>query len=223
MERSLGGSLQSSFQDLWGQVIGFIPELVIAIAIVVVGWILGGFFKGVVRTLFKKLKITSALDKAGVDTLSEKAGYSFKPAEFIGTLVEWFVIIVFIVVALDVLGLNEVTTFFTVEILTYIPRVIVASLILLGAMVVANLVATSVAGAARAAGFHTADMIARFAKYAILVFAVLAALNQLQIATELVQMLFAGFVFGVSLAFGLAFGLGGRDTASRYLDRITRR
>lgn len=223
MERNLGTSLQQSFSDLGDQVIGFLPELVIAILIVVVGWVLGGLLKGVVKTLFKTFNITTALDKAGVDTLSERAGYRFKPAEFVGSLIEWFVIIVFIVVALDVLGLNEVTSFFTVEILTYIPRVIVASLILLGAMVVARLVAASVAATARAAGFQTADMIARFAKYSILVFAVLAALNQLQIATELVQMLFAGFVFGVSLAFGLAFGLGGRETASRYLERITRR
>lgn len=223
MEKTIGDSLRESFQDLGAQVIAFIPELVIAILIVVAGWLLGGFLKGIVKTLFKKLKLTSALDKAGVDTLSERAGYAFKPAEFVGSLVEWFVIIVFIVVALDVLQLNDVTSFFTVEILTYIPRVIVAALILLGAMVLANLVATSVAGAARAANFGSADMIARFSKYAILVFAGLAALNQLQIATELVQLLFAGLVFGTSLAFGLAFGLGGRETAARYLERMTRR
>lgn len=222
MERDLLTSLEYSFRELWGDVIGFLPELVIAIVVVVIGWIVGGICKSIISKLFKTLKLTAMLDKAGVDTLSEKAGYQFKPAEFVGSLVKWFVVLVFLVVALDVLQLNEVTSFFTVEILTYIPRVVVAALILLGAMVVANLVASSVGGAARAAGFRTADVIARFAKYSILVFAVLAALNQLQIAAELVQLLFAGLVFGVSLAFGLAFGLGGRETASRYLDKLTR-
>lgn len=222
MQRTLADSLQASFYDLWGTVISFLPELVIAILVLVVGWIIGDILKSLTKKLFKTFRISAALDKAGVDALSERAGYRFKPAEFVGALVKWFVIIVFIVVALDILNLNQVTSFFTVEILTYIPRVIVAAFILLGAMVLAQIVSASVAGTARAAGFRTAEVIASFTKYAILVFAVLAALNQLQIATELVQLLFAGFVFAASLAFGLAFGLGGKDIAARYLEKMTR-
>lgn len=222
MDQNLLDALQYSFQELWADVINFIPELVIAILVLVVGWILGGFLKSLTQQLFKTLHLTNALDKAGVDALSERAGYRFKPAQFVGSLIKWFVIAVFIVVALDILGLNEVTTFFTVEILTYIPRVIVAALILLGAMLLANIVSVSVGGAARAAGFKASQVIASFTKYAILIFAVLAALNQLQIATELVQLLFAGFVFATSLAFGLAFGLGGKEAASRYLSHMTR-
>src|SRR5690606_20172574 len=114
---------------------------------------------------FKALNLTAILDKAGVDTLSERAGYRFKPAQFVGSLVKWFIILVFLVVALDILHLNEVTSFFTDEVLTYIPRVIVAVFILLSSMVVANLLDDVVGGAARASGFRTADMIARFAKY----------------------------------------------------------
>lgn len=222
MQRNLSDSLQSSFYDLWGTVVNFLPELIIAILVLVVGWVLGGVLKGITKKLFKTLHLTSALDKAGVDALSQKAGYNFNPAEFVGSLIKWFVVLVFAVVAFDILNLNQVTAFFTGEILTYIPRVIVAAAILLGAMVLAQLVSASVAGAARAAGFHTADIIASFTKYAILVFAVLAALNQLQIATELVQLLFGGFIFAVSLAFGLAFGLGGKDVAARYLEKMTR-
>lgn len=222
MQRNLVDSLGASFYDLWGTVINFLPELIIAILVLIVGWILGDILKGVVKKLFKTLHLTTALDKAGVDALSARAGYQFQPAEFVGSLVKWFVIIVFVVVALDILNLNQVTSFFTVEILTYIPRVIVAAFILLGAMLLAQIVSASVAGAARAAGFRTADVIASFTKYAILVSAVLAALNQLQIATELVQLLFGGFVFAASLAFGLAFGLGGKDLASRYLEKMTR-
>lgn len=222
MNRGLLSSLEYSFRELWTDLIGFLPELVIAIVVVVIGCIVGNICKSVVTRIFKVLNITKMLDRAGVDTLSERAGYQFKPAEFVGSLIKWFVILVFVVVALDILHLEEVTSFFTIEILTYIPRVVVAALILLGAVAVSTLVADSVAGAARAAGFRTADMIASFVKYAIIVFAVLAALNQLQIAAELVQLLFAGLVFGVSLAFGLAFGLGGRETASRYLSKITR-
>ncbi|HMO78537.1 MAG TPA: hypothetical protein PKA42_03870 [Candidatus Paceibacterota bacterium] len=222
MQRNLTDALQYSFYDLWGKVISFLPELIIAILVVVVGWIIGGVLKSVTKKLFKTFHLSYALDKAGMDTLSERAGYRFQPDEFVGTLIKWFVIAVFVVVALDVLNLNQVTSFFTTEILTYIPRVIVASFILLGSILLAQFVGASIAGAARAAGFKTADMIASFARYAILVFAVLAALNQLQIATELVQLLFGGFVLAAALAFGLAFGLGGKDVAARYLEKMTR-
>lgn len=222
MQRDLFYSLQMSSQDLSRGVISFLPEIIIAILVLVAGWIIGGVLSGITKKIFKTFHITAALDKAGVDALSERAGYRFKPADFVAGLVKWFVIAIFLVVALDILNLNEVTSFFTVEILTYIPRVIVAALILLGAMVLANVVSVSVEGAAKAAGFRTSHVIASFTRYAILVFAVLAALNQLQIATELVQLLFAGLVFGASLAFGLAFGLGGKETAARYLSKLTR-
>lgn len=220
MNQELLDSLRFSFQNLWNDVIAFLPELVIAILVVIVGWIIGGMFKGIVERLFKSLHLNEALDKAGIDTLTKRAGYDFKPGAFMGSLIKWFVIIVFIVVALDVLRLNEVTTFFSEEVLTYLPRVIVAALILLGSVVVAQVVSASVVAAARAGGFSAAEMLGSFTRYAIIVFAVLAALSQLQIAPEMVQTLFAGLVFGLALAFGLAFGLGGRETASRYLGKL---
>lgn len=220
MDRDIVTSIQYSFQELWNDVITFIPELVIALLVVIAGFIIGGILRGVTEGVFKKLRLDDALDKAGLDTLTERAGHKFRPGHFVGLLVKWFVVIVFVVVALDVLKLNEVTTFFSEEVLTYLPRVIVAALILLGSMLVAQVVGKSVEAGARAGGFKAASLVGSFTRYAILVFAVLAALSQLQIAPDLVQTLFAGLVFGLSLAFGLAFGLGGRETASKYLEKL---
>ena len=221
MEYNLINSLRMSFQTLSNDLVGFIPELVIAILVVIVGWIFGNILKSITERIFKTLKLDAALDSAGVDTLAERAGYPFKPGHFVGSLIKWFVIIVFIVVALDVLGLNEVTGFFSNEVLTYLPRVIVAALILFGSMLLAQFVGASVSAAARAANFRSADMLGTFTRYAILTFAVLAALSQLQIAPDLVQTLFMGVVFAVSLALGLAFGLGGRDAAAKYIAEVT--
>lgn len=215
-------SLELSFNDLWVDVVEFIPAIIMAILVVVIGWIIGAVLQGVVERIFRALNIHAALDAAGVDTLAARAGYAFKPGMFVGALVKWFVIVVFVVAALDILRLDEVTVFFRDVVLTYLPKVIVAVLILLVATVLANVVAASVAAGARAAGFRAAELLGSIARYAILTFAVLAALNQLEIAPELVQMLFAGIVFGASLAFGLAFGLGGRDAASRYIGDMTR-
>ncbi|MDA8597220.1 hypothetical protein N9L26_02685 [Candidatus Pacebacteria bacterium] len=220
MNRDVFNSIEFSLAELTRDVMNYLPELIVALLLVIVGWILGGLVKSLVMKLIKMFNIDDLLDKAGVDTLVQKAGHKFRPAHFVGTLMKWFVILVFVVAALDVLNLGEVTQFFRDVVLVYLPRVIVAALILLGAMIVARLAGASVEAAARAGGFNAADMIGTFTRYAIIIFAVMAALNQLQIAPELVQTLFAGLVFGLALAFGLAFGLGGRETAARYLTKL---
>lgn len=215
--------LQYSFQSLWVEVITFLPQIVIALLILILGWILGVVLKHLIIKIFATLKVNELLSVTGVTTLTNRTGYELKAGAFVGGLVKWFTIVVFLVAALDVLKLDQVNAFFREVVLGYLPQVIVAVLILLGAFVVANFIDKSISAGARAAGFGTPEMLGRFARYAIIVFAILAAFNQLRIAPELVQMLFGGFVFASSLALGLAFGLGGRDAAARYVDSVTRR
>lgn len=221
MGNDLLTTLKESFSGLWGDVVSFLPELMLAVLVLVVGWIIGGALKQVVERIFTKLKINKALDAAGVDDLAGRAGYELKAGQFVGTLVKWFVILVFIVAALEILRLDQVTIFFRDVVLGYLPKVIVAVLILLGAMVIANLAGTSVVAGSRAAGFASPDVLGSVTRYAIILFAILAALNQLEIAPELVQTLFMGIIFGASLAFGLAFGLGGKDAAANYIRKMT--
>lgn len=222
MERDLFGSLHSSFWGVSNDLFSFVPEIVLALVVVIFGWIIGGWLSHVVERIFAKLKVNQALDAAGVDEITDRAGYKLEAGIFVGALVKWFIILVFFVAALDILRLDQVTIFFRDVVLGYLPRVIVAVLILLVAMVVANVASASVAAGARAAGFSAAELLASFTRYSILVFAVLAALSQLEIAPELVEILFMGIVFAASLAFGLAFGLGGKEAAARYIDKISR-
>lgn len=215
--------LQYSFQALWVEVVAYTPQLVVALLILIAGWIVGGALKRVIESVFKTLRVNKLLNAAGAETLASRAGYTLDAGAFVGTLVKWFVIVVFFVAALDVLNLDQVTIFLQDVVLGYLPLVIVAVLILFGSMIVANVAHTSVTAAARASGFGTPELLGNFARYAIIVFAVLAALAQLQIAPEMMQMLFGGFVFAASLALGLSFGLGGREAAARYIERVTRR
>ena len=221
-EGNVLSTLEASFYGLWQEVLMFMPEIVLALVVLIVGWIIAGSLKHVVERTFKALKVNEALDAAGVDAITKRAGYDLKAGQFVGTLVKWFVIIVFFIAALDILNLDQVNLFFREVVLGYLPKVIVAVLILLVAVVVANVAGKSVTAGARATGFGAADMLGSVARYAILIFAVLAALSQLEIAPEMVQILFMGIVFAASLAAGLAFGLGGRDAASRYIDKISR-
>ncbi len=220
---NLFGSLEQSMTELWIGVMQFLPQLVVAILVLIIGWIVGGLLGKMVSKLFANLHIDDALDKAGVDDLSKKAGYDFKPGAFVGALVKWFIILAFAVVALDILNLDEVTTFMREVVLGYLPQVFVAVLILFAAMVIANVASKSLVAALRASGTHKPEMFGRVAYYMVIAFGIMAALNQLKIADELVETLFMGLVFALSLAAGLAFGLGGRDAAARYIDHVTRK
>jgi len=214
--------VQYSFQALWVEVVAYFPQIIIALLVLIFGWIVGGVLKRIIEKVFATLKIDMLLNAAGVDDLAKRAGYQLRAGAFVGALVKWFTIIVFFVAALDVLSLDQVTVFFRDVVLSYLPQVIVAVLILFGTMIVANVIDKAVAAGTRAAGFGAPELLGMFARYAIILFGVLAILSQLQIAPELAQMLFAGLVFAGSLAFGLAFGLGGRDAAGRYIDKVTR-
>jgi len=221
MENNIFESLEQSMGALVADVMQFLPQLAIAILILVIGWIVGGILGRLVKKGFHALKLDTALDKAGVDDLSERAGYAFKPGEFVGSLVKWFVILVFAIVAFDILGLNQVTVFAREVVLGYLPQVFAAALILFVGVIVAQMAKDLLMGALRGAGSTSVELYGKLAYALVLGFSIMAVLNQLQIADDLVQILFMGIVFALSLGTGLAFGLGGRDAAGKYISSIT--
>jgi hypothetical protein len=212
--------LQQSFADLWYAVVQFLPVILAAVIIFVIGWIVGVVLYRVVDQVVKILRVDDALKAAGLNEMARDAGFNLNIGAFLGTLVQWFTVIVFLVAALDVLGLNQVTIFLQQVVLLYLPQVIVAVLILILAAIVAETVKSIVASSARAAGAKTGELAGSVAKWAIWIFAIMAILNQLGIATEFVQTLFTGLVVAISLAFGLAFGLGGKEAAARSIEKV---
>ena len=214
-------SLEDSMGGLWGGTTTYVPQIILAILVLILGWIIGNILGSAVRKVLHKVRVDELLDKAGVDTLSEKAGVAFKPTRFIGALVKWVIILAFLVVSFDILGLQEVTTFMREVVLGYLPQVIAAVLILFAAVIIGSVAGTSLTAALRASGTGNPEVFGKAARYLVIIFGVMAALKQLSIAGELIETLFMGIVFALSLAFGLAFGLGGKEAASRYIDRVT--
>ena len=212
--------LSQSFQSLFYGAVSFIPNLVVAVVIFIVGWLVGVGLGRVVAQVVNALRVDQALRSTGIERLLSRAGLELSSGRFLGFLVEWFFIIVFLVAALDVLHLTTVNMFISDIVLGYLPQVIVAVLILLVAAVVAEAAERVVTSSAKAASLHAAGFLGKVARYAIWVFAILTALAQLNVATVFVQTLFTGIVIAASLAFGLAFGLGGQAAAARYLDRL---
>lgn len=212
--------LTASFQDLWSGVIGFIPELVVALVIFIIGWLVGALFGRAVAQIIRSLKVDSALRSAGLEGAVSRAGYKLDVGGFIGGIVKWFIIVVFLVAALDVLGLQQVNVFLQQVVLLFLPQVFVAVMILLVSAVLAEAVQRAVIGAAKAAHMDSANFLGAVSKWAIWVFAILAALFQLGVAAAFVQTLFTGIVLALSLAVGLSFGLGGQEAAARYIERM---
>jgi small-conductance mechanosensitive channel len=212
--------LSQSFQNLFYGLVVFIPNLVVAIVIFIVGWLVGIGLGRVVAQIIDALRVDQALKSTGIERLLSRAGFELSSGKFLGFLVKWFFIIVFLVAALDVLQLTTVNLFISEVVLGYLPQVIVAVLILLVAAVIAEAAERVVSGSAKAASLHAAGFLGKVARYAIWVFALLAALAQLNVATPFVETLFTGVVIAVSLAVGLAFGLGGQASAARYLDKL---
>ena len=212
--------LSQSFQNLFYGLVAFIPNLVVAIVIFIVGWLVGVGLGRVVTQILNSLRVDQALKSTGLEHVLSRAGFELSSGRFLGFLVKWFFIIVFLVAALDVLHLATVNLFISEVVLGYLPQVIVAVLILLVAAVIAEAARRVVEGSAKAASLHAAGFLGKVAQYAIWIFALLAALAQLNVATAFVQTLFTGVVIAVSLAVGLAFGLGGQVAAARYLEHL---
>lgn len=211
--------LAASFQNLFYGLVAFIPNLLVAIIIFIIGWLVGAGLGRLVAQVINSLRVDQALRAAGVERVLERAGFTLNAGAFVGMLVKWFFILVFLVASLEVLGLTQVTEFLSGVVLTYIPQVIVAVLILLAAAVIADAVQRVVTGAARAGNLRAANLLGALARWAIWIFAILVALDRLGVS-PLVQTLFTGVVVALSLAFGLAFGLGGQQAAARYIERV---
>lgn len=215
-----GDVLSLSLKNIWLGISSFIPTLLAAIVVLIVGWLIGEILFKLVESLIKFAKLDGALRAAGFEKFVEKAGFKLNSGYFLGKLVEWFIVIVFAVSALEILGLQQVTTFLSGVVLGYLPQVIVAVLIILVAAIVAEAMQKVVVGAAKAANMKSVNFAGSLTKWAIWIFAILAAISQLGIAVAFIQTLFTGVVIALALALGLSFGLGGQEAAARYIEKI---
>jgi len=214
-----GMALKDTFQDLGVSSIEVLVQILVAIIIFIAGWIIGSVVGGIVAQIIKALKVDRALESIGTDDLLSRAGFRLDAGAFLGGLVKWFVIVVFLMAAVEVVGLNQVNEFLG-RVVAYLPNVIIAVLVLLVAAVISDVVSKMVVGSVKAAKMPSAHFLGGLTKWAIWIFAIFIALGHLDIGTAYFQTLFQGIVIALALSLGLAFGLGGKDTAAKYLDRL---
>lgn len=219
---SYQGSVVDSLQSLWYQLLGFLPNIIAALIFLILGWLIAMFLGQVVERILVAIKIDQLANRLGLDQLSQRVGRKLSIAVFGHWLVKWFFLIATFIAAADVLGLTQVSVFLYGKVFPYFGNVIVAVAILLIGVIAANFLGGLVHGALSAGQLRAANAMAAVTRWAIIIFAVLAALAQLDVATTFVQDLFRAVVVMLALAGGLAFGLGGRDHAKKVLDSLER-
>ena len=216
-----GDVFNVSLQNLWWGFVQFVPSFIVAVVFFVIGWVLGNVLAKALEQVFRSLKVDNLLRSIGVENFFRKAGMNLNSGYFIGQVVKWFVIVVFLIPSLDLVGLNSIRDFLQNDVLGFLPRVIVAALILIIATIVAEALSKTVKASARTMNLTSANMLGAVAKYAVWIFAFIIALGQLGVADYYMSVLFTGIIAMVSIGGALAFGLGGREAAARFIEKVS--
>jgi len=209
-------------REMLTSIANFIPTLIGALVILVLGWVIAGIIKGLVNRILQLIKFDVVADKAGVSNILSKGNIKLTARQMISALAYWLVMIMVLVMVVNALGLTVASQLLE-GLLSYIPNVIAAIFVLVLGMFLGNIVSGIVRTAASNANMPKPQMLGNISQWAILIFAVTIALRQLGIAPLLVTTTFNILFAGICLALALAFGLGGKDAAAKYLEELKRR
>ena len=195
-----------------------VPRVVGFVLILVIGWFIATLIGKAVAGLLHAVRFNALADRAGISAFVQKMGVKTDVSGFLGEIIKWFIRLIVMVVAFDGLGLPAVSAVLT-QFLLWLPNLVVALVILVLGGLAAQALQGIARGAASEAGFSNPEMIAKIAKIAVWIFTIVIAVNQLGIAVTLINTLSMGFVGAVALALGLAFGLGGKETAAKIVSK----
>lgn len=218
-----GEALRQAFGDLLRGVISFVPLLILAILVLVIGWFIALGVGRLVSDILKRIKFNQVFERGNWKEALEKAELKVDPAAFVGAIFKWVLVIVFLLAAVEILGFQQFAGFL-VSVLEYLPNVIVAALIIVVAAIIADIVEKVVRAAVEGTSMGHGQLISSVVKWFIWIFAIFSALLQLDIAVLPVQVLIQTFVqgigYGIALAFAIAFGIGGKDMAAEILREL---
>jgi hypothetical protein len=209
-----------SLQSLWYGFVAVVPKILLAIIVFVIGWIIAGTLARLVTAGIDALKLDKMFANIGANDALARAGWRLHIGGVIGWLVKWLIVLAFFIASVNILGLMQVSAFLG-DILSYIPNIIIAVLVLIAGTLVADLARKLVSGSAAVANIRSARMIGTIAYYAIWILAIVTALDKLGIFGYFGQILFSGLVFMLALALGLSFGLGGKEAAGRWVSKFS--
>ena len=205
-----------ALQSLWRVFLEFIPALIGAVIVFVIGWFISVGIGRLVAEVLKKLRFNQIFDKGVWKEALEKAEFKVDAAGFVGAVVKWVLVIVFLMAAVEILGLATFAGFLG-KILGYLPNVVVSAFIFVVAVIIADILEKLVRASVESIRVGYGHIVGVIVRWSIWIFAILAILIQLKITPSLIQTLFTGFIALIVIAGGIAFGLGGKEIASEIL------
>lgn len=211
--------VKESWLAIWDRFINFLPNLIGALLILVVGWLVGMIVAMIIDRLFRIIGLQTLFEKAKVEDTLKKADVDKDTTAMLASVAKWIIYLVAFIAAANTLQMPDVANFLD-SLLNYVPLAVAAGAILLIGVILANFLSTVIKGSVQVSALGSADMIAAVVRYSIIVFAFLAALAQLGIAETMINTLFIGVVALIAIAGGLAFGLGGQTAAKDWLEHI---
>ncbi|MCE9585341.1 hypothetical protein K8Q94_01845 [Candidatus Nomurabacteria bacterium] len=216
-----GDVFNSSLVDLWFGFVQFAPKLILAVVLFIIGWLVGNLVAKAFEHVFGLLKVDKLLESAGFGDFFKKAGMNLNSGYFIGQVVKWFIIVLFLLPSLKLVGgLDTVSVFLTQGVLMFLPRVIIAAFILIIATIVADALSKFITAGSKAMNLRSANMLGVIAKYAVWTFAFIIALGQLGVADTYMSILFTGIIGMLAVGGALALGLGAKDSVSEFLSNL---
>ena len=206
-------------REMLTKIMAYLPVLLGALVILIVGWLVAKAIRRIVDWLLKTIRFDTLADKAGISEVLRKGNLKTTAREVVSGLVYWLIMIMVLVMVVNALGLPKASDILA-SLFAYVPKVIAALLVLVVAMFLASFVSGIVRTAAGNANLPRPEIFAGISRWAIIIFAVTISLGELGIGTLLVTTTFNIILGGVCLALALAFGLGGKDAAAKYLEEL---
>ena len=206
-----------ALQGAWLGFLSFIPKLIGALIVFVIGWIFSMGVGRLVAAFLKQIKVNQVFERTGWKQAFEKADLKVNPSEFIGAIVKWILVVVFLLASVEILGFEQFAVILA-KFINWLPNLIVAVAIFVVAVIVTDILEKLVKVSVRKMEIGYADFLGALVRWSIYLFAALAILTQLQV--PIIETIVQGFVYMVAIAVGLAFGLGGKDAAARLIEDV---
>lgn len=211
-----------ALQGLWKGFLDFVPKLIGAIVVFVVGWFIAVWIGKLVAEVLKRIKFDALFEKTKWDEALEKANMKMTMSGFIGGLVKWILVIVFLLAAVEILGMVQFAGFLK-DIVAWLPNLVVAAAIFVVAVIVADFAEKLIKAVVGKMNVGYVNMVGAIVRWAIWIFAAFAILEQLEVASDIVQILVTGLVALIVLSGAIALGLGGKDLARDALENLRKK
>jgi len=207
------------FQNLWQGFLGFIPSLLAAILIFVIGWFIACGIGRLIAEILIRLKFNHLFKSTGWKESLEKAEFKVDPAGFIGAICKWVIAIVFLLASVEILGLSQFAGFLK-EVIAWLPNLVVAAAIFVVSVIIADFLEKIIKAWVKKMGIEQVKLVGAIVRWSVYVFAALAILLQLGITSTIISSVVYGIIGTLTLALGLSFGLGGKEAAKKAIDAI---